>query len=251
MSNLVLQNVTKAFHGVLAVNRLSLEFEKGKVYALIGANGAGKTTVFNLISSLLCPTKGNIYYNDIKLSGLKPWHVAQLGIGRLFQDVRVFDRLTLLENILTAFKGQRGENTLVSVFRRGLMRREEERLRERAEDLLERIGLKERADELAVNLSYGQQKLLSLMRLLAAEMEVLLLDEPTAGLNPQMICKIPALVRKASAEGKTVIIIEHNMSVVSECVNTVFFMNNGRMIFAGSPAVTLNRPEVKAAYLGI
>jgi ABC-type branched-subunit amino acid transport system ATPase component len=250
MSKLGLQNVKKAFGGVLAVDGASLEFAEGKVSALIGPNGAGKTTIFNLISGLLCPTEGDVYYDGKKISGLAPWRISQLGVGRLFQDVRVFDRLTVRDNISVAFKGQKGENAIMSIIKRREVGREEQALRGRVEALLESVGLAGREDELAVNLSYGQQKL-ALARLVAADMDVLLLDEPTAGVNPRMVDKILELVRKVVGEGKTVIIIEHNMNVVREHVDFAFFMNEGRVALSGEPNAVLNTPQVKTAYLGM
>jgi len=249
MSKLELQNVTKAFGGVLAVDGASLAFDEGKVSALIGPNGAGKTTIFNLISGLLCPTEGDVYYDGKKISGFAPWRVSQAGVGRLFQDVRVFDRLTVRDNVSMAFKGQKGESAIMSIIKRWQVSREEKELRGRVEELLESVGLAGREDELAVDLSYGQQKLLALARLLAAEMDVLLLDEPTAGVNPRMVDKILELVRKVVAGGKTVIIIEHNMNVVREHVDVAFFMNEGRVAFSGEPNAVLAAPQVKTAYL--
>lgn len=251
MSKLELKNVTKTFGGVFAVNNVSLGFDGGHVYGLIGPNGAGKTTIFNLISGLLCPTRGSIHYDGKEISGRESWHIAQLGVGRLFQDVRVFDRLTAKENILTAFRKQKGENLFVSIFRRREMEKDERRLGSRLELLLESVGLTEVADSLAVNLSYGQQKLLALARLLAADMDVLLLDEPAAGISPQMVRTILELIRRLAGEGKTVIIIEHNMNLVSECVDEVFFMDEGRVVSSGTPQTVLGSPELKTAYLGI
>lgn len=251
MSKLELREVSKSFGGVLAVDRLSLGFEAGKVSALIGLNGAGKTTVFDLIGGLLDPDEGDIFCGGTKISGLRPWQVAQLGIGRLFQDIRVFERLTVVENVLTAFKSQKGESALASIFARRRVRKQERVLRERAQELLEFVGLVRKADERAGKLSYGQQKLLALARLLAADMEVLLLDEPTAGVEWRAVVKVLEVIRKLAREGKTLVIIEHNMSFISECVDSLFFVERGRVISSGTPGVVLGGEKVRAAYLGV
>jgi ABC-type branched-subunit amino acid transport system ATPase component len=251
MSRLELRNVTKSFGGVRAVDGVSLDFDGGRVSGLIGPNGAGKTTVFNLITGLVSPTEGDIYYNGRSISRLAPWRVAHLGIGRLFQDGRVFERLTVLDNIMTAFKGQRGESALLSVVARGRVKAEERVLRRRAQEELEFVGLAHKTEELAANLSYGQQKLLALARLLAAEMDVLLLDEPTAGVEREMVGRILGLIRRVAEVGKNVVVIEHNVGVVNRCADVVFFLDGGRVAARGEPGEMLRDPRIRAAFLGV
>jgi ABC-type branched-subunit amino acid transport system ATPase component len=250
VSRLELREVSKSFGGVVAVDRMSVGFEAGKVSALIGLNGAGKTTVFDLISGLLDPDEGDIYYGGKKISRLRPWDVAQCGIGRLFQDIKVFERLTVIENVLTAFKGQKGESAFASIFARRRVLEQERGLRERARELLHSVGLARKADEPASELSYGQQKLLALARLLAADVDALLLDEPTAGVEWRSAVKVLEVIRRLANEDKTLVIIEHNMGFISECVDTLFFVERGRVTSSGAPGVVLAGARVRAAYLG-
>lgn len=251
MNNLELIDVSKSFDGLKAVDQVSLGLQKGKITALIGPNGAGKTTIFNLISGFIKPDTGQILYRGQNIVGLSPWEIASLGIGRLFQDVRVFNRLTVLDNILAAFKGQKGEKVVIAVLGRRKVLSEEARNKEKALELLRFVGLDEKAFDLAENLSYGQQKLLSIARLLAAEADVLLLDEPTAGVNPAMIGQILKVARNLAEQGKTVVIIEHNMNVVVEVADWVYFMDDGQIVSFGLPGDVLADPEVRRAYIGL
>lgn len=251
MSILELKNLTKTFGGVKAVDNVSLGFEEGRITALIGPNGAGKTTLFNLISGFLKPDNGEIYYKGRNIVGLFPWQIANMGIGRLFQDVRVFARMSVLDNVLSAFKGQRGESVFFSVLARWRVKEEERALRERAMDILDFVGLAKEAKELAENLSYGQQKLLSIARLLANEAELLLLDEPTAGVNPQMVGYLLDLIKRLAKEGKTVVVIEHNMNVVLEIANWVYFMDEGQIVSFGLPEDVLGDINVRKSYIGL
>ena len=251
MNNLELIDVSKSFDGLKAVDQVSIGLQKGKITALIGPNGAGKTTIFNLISGFIKPDMGQILYRGQNIVGLSPWEIASLGIGRLFQDVRVFSRLTVLDNVLAAFKGQKGEKVMVAILERGKVLSEEARNKEKALELLRFVGLAEKASDLAENLSYGQQKLLSIARLLAAEADVLLLDEPTAGVNPAMIGQILKVARTLAEQGKTVVIIEHNMNVVVEVADWVYFMDDGQIVSFGLPKDVLGDPEVRRAYIGL
>ncbi len=248
---LELKNVTKTFDGIKAVDSLFIGFEKGKITALLGPNGAGKTTVFNLISGFIRPDSGEIYYKGKNIIGLPPWEIANLGIGRLFQDVRVFERMKVIDNVMSAFKRQKGEIFFFPIIARWKVEKEEKIYKEKALHLLEFVGLKDKADELAENLSYGQQKLLSIARLLASESELLLLDEPTAGVDPQMITKLLELIKKLPEKGKTIVVIEHNMNVVIEIANWVYFMDEGLVTSFGLPEDVLGDPEVRRAYIGI
>lgn len=248
---LELKNITKVFDGIRAVDDVSLGFEMGKITALVGPNGAGKTTVFNLISGFIQPDSGEIYYKGKNIVGLPPWKIANLGIGRLFQDVRVFKRMKVLDNVMSAFKNQKGENFFYSLIMRWKLEKEESLYRDRALQLLDFVGLLDKKDDIAENLSYGQQKLLSIARLLAADAELLLLDEPTAGVNPQMIKKLLEVIRNLAEKGKTIVIIEHNMNVVIEIANWVYFMDNGQIISFGLPQDVLGDAEIRKLYIGI
>lgn len=251
MNTLELEKVSKSFGGLRAVNDVSATFEAGRITALIGPNGAGKTTLFHLIGGVLRPDTGIIRYKGRRIDGLSPWRVARYGIGRLFQDVRVFNKLTALENVLSAFPHQLGENPLWSLVLRPKVVQQERQLTHQARQLLQFVGLHEHADAPAESLSYGQQKLLAIARLLAARADALLLDEPTAGVNPEMVKEILALLRQLANNGKLVILIEHNMSVVMDIADWVYFMDEGKIIAAGTPTEVLGNPTVRAAYLGM
>lgn len=251
MSVLELENVSKSFGGIRAVDGVSIGFDAGKVTGLIGPNGAGKTTLFNLISGFLHPDEGDIQYHERSIVGLTPWHIARMGIGRLFQDVRVFNRMTVLENVMVAFEHRMGESWFKALFLRPKVMRQENALRERAMELLEFVGLAKHAHSFAEDLSFGQQKLLSIARLLAADADVLLLDEPTAGVSPQMIEPLLTLIRKLAEGGKTPIVIEHNMNVIMEVCDWVYFMDDGQVIAFGLPDEVLNDREVRAVYIGL
>jgi ABC-type branched-subunit amino acid transport system ATPase component len=245
------QGLTRSFGGVLAVHEVSATFEAGKVTALVGPNGAGKTTLFHLLTGALHASAGEVLYQSRRLSGLPPWDVAARGVGRLFQDIRIFKRLSVLENVLVAFRGQSGERPLQALFARRRVRRQEARHREEAIRLLHLVDLADHQDLAAGALSYGQQKLLAIARLLALGADVLLLDEPATGVHPVLIERLVEVIRQMARAGKTVLVIEHNMSVVLEVADWVYFMNEGQIAAFGSPQDVLDDPEVRATYLGL
>jgi len=244
-------NLTKSFGGIKAVDDVSIAFESGKIFGLIGPNGAGKTTLFHLISGFIKPDHGEIMLNGKRLDILPPEEIARAGIGRLFQDVRVFGRLSVLENVLVAFPDQSGESVFNSIFLRPKVLRQERELLDKAFALLEFVNLLDCYKLPAENLSYGQQKLLAIARLLALNPDVFLLDEPTAGINPAMIDVILELIKKISGEGRIVIIIEHNMNVILEVANWVYFMNEGKIVAFGLPDEVLGEDSVRETYVGL
>ncbi len=248
---LELRDVTKSFGGLIAVDSASLAFSRGKITGLIGPNGAGKTTIFNLITGFLKPDAGEILFRGYRINGLPTWQIAQLGIGRLFQDVRVFNKLTTLENLLLAGKRQSGENPLAALFRRKSVLDMEEKNIDEARKWLKFVELEEMEKTLAENLSYGQQKLLAIARLLAGGFDLLILDEPTAGINPQMTKSVLDVIRRLVQAGKTVVVIEHNMNIIMEISDLVYFMDEGKVITFGLPQEILGDSEVRRAYLGI
>ncbi len=246
-----LHNVTRAFGGLRAVDEVSIEFSSGGITGLIGPNGAGKTTLFNLISGLLKLDCGEIYFDNIRVDGLTPWEIAKLGIGRLFQDVRVFKKLSVLDNVLLAKLQHPGESPLSVLFStRRVTNAEKENLGE-AHKWVKFVGLSGKENSPAESLSFGQQKLLAIARLLAGGYKLLLLDEPSAGVNPAMIKSLLELMKKIADAGRTIIFIEHNMTVVLEIANWVFFLNEGRVISFGRPDDVLGNDEVRKAYLGV
>lgn len=250
MSTLELRDLTKTFGGVHAVEGASLWCDAGTITALIGPNGAGKTTIFNLICGFLRPDGGSIRYGGRELSGLPPWRVARLGVGRLFQDVRLFAQLTVLENVLVAFPKEALEGVLHAVFLRRRVLATERRLARRALEILDSVGLADRADDRAERLSFGQQKLVAIARLLAVDAQLVLLDEPTAGIAPHMTAQLVGAIRELSSQGKGVLVIEHDMNVVGQVADWVFFLEQGRVTAAGPPGRILRDGRVRAAYLG-
>lgn len=251
MTVLELQHITKLFDGFRVIDDLSLSFEQGKITSLVGPNGAGKTTLFNLISGLLRPEHGKIFYQEILLNNLTPWQRAQRGIGRLWQDVRVFEKLTTLENVLLARKNNPGEGIVSNLIRLSTVTRFERESIEQARHFLDLVGLSGKEHTLASDLSYGQQKLLALARLLANDAQLLLLDEPTSGIHPHLIRTILEVIQKIAQDRKTVIIIEHNFGIVFEISDWVYLMDKGRIELAGIPEEVAQIPLLKEVYLGI
>ncbi len=251
MSILELVGISKCFDGVKAVDSVSLDFSSNKITALIGPNGAGKTTVFNIISGFLKPDEGSIKFNGQNIVGLPPPRIAKEGIGRLFQDVRIFKEMTVLDNVMAAFRNQVGEKWWVSLVNPFKVKKQERELVKKAELLLQFVDLREKKNERAENLSYGQQKLLAIARLLASDAKILLLDEPTAGVSPSTIPRLLEVIRSLRDQGKAVILIEHNLNVVSEISDWVFFMDEGQVAYFGLPVDVLGNIEVRQAYIGL
>lgn len=246
------RDVVKTFGGVIAVNTgQDIWFRSGRVTALVGPNGAGKTTLFHLIAGTMHPDSGDILYNGKRISNLPAWQIARLGLGRLFQDVRIFNKLTALENVVVAFQQQLGENPVAPFFLPRAVAKREAALKREAEELLRFVGLQHQKTDLGEALSYGQQKLLAIARLLAAHSDVLLLDEPTAGVNPEMVKHLISVIRRLASDGKTIVVIEHNVNVVTEIADWVVFMDEGQVIGFGPPSEVLSDERVRAAYIGM
>ncbi len=224
--------VTKRFGGVTAVNRCSLDLAPGKIYGLIGPNGSGKTTLFNCITGVLVRDEGEVLFKGERIDGLKPNRVARRGIRRTFQVIRVFPELTALENLLVVTDAPY------------------ETARRRAQELLRFVTLDRLQDEYGGNLSYGQQKLLEFARLLMTDPELILLDEPAAGVNPTLLAELLDHIRTLPAQGKTVLIVEHNMKVIMGLCETVFVLDHGEMIAQGPPAEIQRNEQVIEAYFG-
>jgi len=246
-----MSNLTKSFEGLKVVDLESIEIVSGRITGLIGPNGAGKTTIFNLISGLLRPDRGEIWFEDRRIDTLPPWEIARMGIGRLFQDIRIFRKLSVLDNILLGDPNHPGENPLnLFLDYRNIIRIERKNLKE-TEYWIEFVGLKGKERSPAGSLSFGQQKLLAIARLISGGHKLLLLDEPTAGVNPMMIKQILSLIERIAKEGKTVLFIEHNMNVVLEIADWVYFLDEGRVTSFGRPQEVLGDPEVRKMYLGL
>lgn len=245
---LTVSGLTKSFDGLRAVDDFSLTIEERTVVGLIGPNGAGKTTLFNVVTGFLRPEAGQVLYRGADIGSLNPHQVSRLGIARTFQNLRLIRWASLLDNILLAFPNSSGE-TLIGALLGRRARREEEAHREKALALLDFVGLKDKADDLTEALSYGQQKLLSLAVCMASGADLFLLDEPVAGLDPGMVDKILGLIKTLPDQGKTVLLIEHNIEAVTEVADRLVVMAAGRKVTEGEPRSVLQDPQVIEVYL--
>lgn len=238
----------KSFDGVHALSDVRLQFPSAGITAIIGPNGAGKTTLLNVLTGFLPPDSGRFFLGDREITQLPPHVIAGLGVARTFQDLRLIFQVSALDNVLLARPRQRGERLLAALLRLGVPE-EEAGNHQEAMRLLRFVGLDEKASESAGELSYGQQKLLSLACCLATEARILLLDEPVAGVHPEMASRILSLLRQLQEDGRLVIFIEHDMAAVRQIADLVIVIDEGRVIAQGAPKDVLERPEIMEAYL--
>ncbi len=245
---LKLENISRFFDGLKAIDNLNMTVAEGGIFSIIGPNGAGKTTLFNLICGYLYPDNGRILLRDKDITSTNPWQRASSGIGRMFQDIRVFKKLTLLENLIVAFKDG-SENPVKAVF--GRKNGRDAAKIERAMKWLDFAGLADKKDSLAETLSWGQQKLLSLARLLCGDFELLLIDEPVSGVNPVMADVILAKIKELKRLGRTVVVVEHDLEAVKTISDYVYFLDSGRIAATGLPEDILNNCEVMGSYAGL
>ena len=225
---LKVKNVSKRFDGVIALDGCSFDVKEGEILGLIGPNGSGKTTMFNLISGIFDPDNGQIELKGEDVIDLDCYEISQLGISRTFQLIRLFPRLTVMDNMLIAQKYVHGEKFWPQLLRKKHVKDEEKAKIERAMQLLRLVNLHEKVNDLAENLSYGQQKLLEIVRAIASDPQILLLDEPIAGVNPTMTKQILDLIKNLNKKGMTIVIIEHNMNVMMKFCDRIVVLDNGK-----------------------
>ncbi len=244
------EGLEKHFGGIKAADGLGLTLPRGKVTALVGPNGAGKTTVFNLLTGLLPPDSGMVALHGRDVTRLAPWRRVRSGLARTFQDVRLFERMTVLDNVLAAVPDQPGEHLGPLFLAPWRVAAAERRNREKALGYLAFVGLAHRANEVAASLAFGEQKLVALARLVATEADVLLLDEPASGVDAQWVQRILELIRRLAAAGKTVCLVEHNLEVVTAVADRAYFMDAGRLIAEGRPEELMDDPRLGEIYFG-
>ena len=251
MTILTTEHLTKQFGGLTAVKDLSIGVVDGEITSIIGPNGAGKTTLFNLLTGFLKPTGGEVFYQEKTITGLPPYRITRLGMVRTFQLIRVFPKLSVLDNIMLGCLGMKGDNIFYAVLKTKEIVNQFYQTKEKALHILEMIGLSQFTNQYANDLSYGQQKLVELGRVLASDPKVILLDEPMAGLSMTMIDRMIELIFRLKKQGKTIVFVEHNLGVVMDISDQIIVLNFGEKIAAGSPKEIQTNEEVIDAYLGI
>ena len=239
------------FSGLLAVKKFECALEQGHIYGLIGTNGAGKTTVINMLSGVLHPTTGEIIYQGKHIEGMKPNRIARMGIVRTYQNLRLFNKMTVLENVIIGAQMEKPYSLATGILQLPKFHREEKRIRDLAMHELENMGIAQYAAAQAGSLPYGLQRRLEIARILAANPKVLLLDEPAAGMNPQESMELVEMIRRVQKEyNLTILLIEHDMKVIMRLCEYIYVMATGEVIAEGKPDEIRNDPQVVAAYLG-
>jgi branched-chain amino acid transport system ATP-binding protein len=246
-----IDNVTRRFGGLTAVDAVSGRIDEGELVGLIGPNGAGKTTLFNVMTGFTPPTSGTVRFRGTTISGLAPFRVARLGIGRTFQNLRIFPNMTVFDSVSVGAIGARGQSVAEALWRGAGARARAGAIAEATWAALERTGLGAQANELAANLSYGRRKYLEIARALATQPSLLVLDEPAAGLNDSETSELARFIQRLNADGITVLLVEHDMTLVMSICRRVMVLASGRKIADAPPAVVRADPAVIEAYLGV
>ena len=247
---LIAQGLSKRFGGLQALKDVSFEIRKGEIFGLIGPNGAGKTTLFNVMTALYIPESGSCLFNGVELTKLKPYQIAEQGLARTFQNIRLFAALTALENVMIGQHLRTKAGLWGAMVRNKATREEEARTQARALELLEYVGIAHVANEVASSLSYGDQRRLEIARALATGPSLLALDEPAAGMNPSETVVLRALIEKIRDDGITVLLIEHDMKLVMSISERILVINQGAPLAEGTPEEIRANPDVIKAYLG-
>jgi branched-chain amino acid transport system ATP-binding protein len=251
MPLLQIENLSKSFGGLKAVSELNIEINQGELIGLIGPNGAGKTTVFNLLTGVYEKTEGKIVFQGQEINKRKPYQVNQLGMARTFQNIRLFNDLSVIDNVKIAYHQHASYNTLSALFRLPGFYSGEEKIYDKAMELLKIFHLEYKAQETAKNLPYGEQRRLEIARALGTEPKLLLLDEPAAGMNPQETQELMNLIRWIREQFKlTILLIEHDMSLVMGVCERIYVLDYGMIIAHGTPQEIKSNPKVIEAYLG-